>query len=30
MGEAEQRAIENEGLKQREGVVMEMVGGKNE
>lgn len=28
--EAEQRGIENEGLNQREGGVMETVGGKNE
>lgn len=28
--EAEQRSIENEGLNQREGGVMETVGGKNE
>lgn len=30
MREAEQRSIENEGLNQREGGVMETVGGKNE
>lgn len=30
VGKAEQRGIGNEGLNQREGVVMETVGGKNE